>query len=351
MRRAAAFALVFLALVRPLSAQSNTAEMLQRAIRLYEDVEVEQALAILRQIISPSSPYVVSPQQRVDAYKYLGAALALQQGQAKRDSAITYFHAALERDPFVDLEQQSFSPGQLGAFADARNRTFAAAVRSPRVDTIVPGSGHTTLQALTTHTAAMRVELRSAAGVRRTLFDGENEGLREVAWDGLLADGSLAPAGRYQIDVIGESRLVRLVDTATVYVDVTLLHEPLEDTVRTLGPGDLLPEQYPTSVATNSLLKGLGVAVSALFVQAALTSRELGAGSTSLSGAVAGAAALTGVVTFSMRQRNRDIPANIAENARRQGAREAENAAIRARNAVKLRQARVAIAPAAGGGR
>ena len=42
-------------------AQSNTAEMLQRAIVLYENVEVEQALVILNQVVSPQSPFVVTP--------------------------------------------------------------------------------------------------------------------------------------------------------------------------------------------------------------------------------------------------------------------------------------------------
>jgi hypothetical protein len=349
-KRLAFLALLLAALAPPMAAQSNTAEMLQRARRLYENVEVEQALVILRQIISPASPYVVSPEQRVEAYKYLGAALALQQGPAKRDSAVTYFRAAIERDPFVDLDPQSFSPGQLSAFADARNRTFAAAVRPLVADTLTPGGAPITIQALTTHRALLRIELRSAGGARRILYDGENEGLREVRWDGLVSDGSLAPPGRFQLDVIGTSSLVQLTDTASVYLDVSHLHQPLEDTLPTLAAGDLLPEQYPTSVATGSLLKGLGVAAGALLIQTVLTSRDLGSGNALLSGAVAGAGAVTGVVTFSVRQHNRSIPANIAENARRRAARETANAAIRSRNAEKLRETRLVIAPTSGGG-
>lgn len=351
MRRSVVIGLLLLALAPPLAAQSNTAEMLQRAKRLYGEVEVEQALGILRQIISAASPYVVSPEQRVEAFKYLGASLALQPGSAKRDSAVTYFRAALERDPFVDLDPQSFSPGQLSAFADARNRTFAAAVRPLQGDTLVPGSGHITVQALTTHRAQLRVELRSAAGARRTLYDGENEGLREVRWDGLLGDGSLAPAGRYELDVIGTSRLVQLTDTASAYLDVTRLHPPLEDTLPSIAAADLLPEQYPTSVATGSLLKGLGVAAGALLIQTALPSSGLGSGNALLSGAVAGAGVVTGVVSFSIRQHNRNIPANIAENARRRAARETANAGIRERNGEKLRQTRLVVAAATGGAR
>jgi hypothetical protein len=350
MRRFAAAASFVLALAPRLAAQTNTAEALQRARRLYENVEVEQALNILRQIVSPASPFLVSPEQRVEAYKYLGASLALQPGQAKRDSAITYFRAALERDPFVDLEPQRFSPGQISVFADARNRTFAAAVRPARTDTLVPGSGQITFQTLTTHRAHLTVELRAAPDVRVVLYDGENDGLREVRWNGLLTDGSLAPPGRYQLAVIGVSRMVQLTDTASVYLDVEHLHAPLEDTLPPLGAADLLPEQYPTSVATGNLLKGLGVAAGALLLQTAVTSGHLGSGNAALSGAVAGAGALTGVVSFSLRQSHRGIPANIAENERRRAEREAENAAIRERNAARLRETRLAIGPATGGG-
>jgi hypothetical protein len=348
-KRLGTIALLLAALAPPLAAQSNTAEMLQRARRLYENVEVEQALAILRQVISASSPYVVSPEQRVEAYKYLGAALALQQGAAKRDSAVLYFRAAIERDPFVDLEPQSFSPGQLNAFADARNRTFAAALRPVHADTLSPGTGQVTVQALTTHRATLRIELRSASGARRLLYDGENDGLREVRWDGLLGDGTLAPPGRYQLDAIGASRLVQLTDTASAYLDVAHLHPPLEDTLPPLDPADLLPEQYPTSVATGNLLKGLGVAAGALLIQTALTSGNLGSGNVVLSGAVAGAGALTGVVSFSLRQHNRAIPVNMAENARRRAARETLASGIRSRNAERLRQTQLVITPAGGG--
>jgi hypothetical protein len=347
-RRIAGVALWLLA-APPLAAQSNTAEMLQSARQAYENLQVERALGILRQVVSPSSPYVVSPDQRVEAYKYLGAALALQAGAVKRDSAVTYFRAALERDPFVDLEPQRFSPAQLAVFADARNRTFAVAVRPPGTDTLVPGSGQMTIQALTTHAAALRAALRSPSGASRVLYDGDNDGLREVRWDGLLADGSLAPTGRYELDVVGESRRLRLTDTVVVYLDVVRLHPPLEDTLPDFGPGELLPEQYPTSVATGNLLKGLAVAGGALVVQAVIPSRTLGSGSALLSGGVAGAAVLTGVVSFSVLQHHRAIPANIAANAQRRAERGAQNAAIAERNAERLRQTRLLVAPASGG--
>ena len=347
MKRALLVLTLLAAVAAPLGAQSNTAEALDRARRLYEDLEVERALVILRGIISPQSPFEVSREQRVEAYKYLGAALALQQGAAKRDSAVLYFRAAIERDPFTDLDARSFSPAQLQAFGEARSRTFAVALRSLTPDTLDPRSEQVTFRGLSSHLAALRVELRTGGVTRRVLYEGDNEGLRETTWDGLLDDGTLAPEGRYELSIVGRSRLIpALVDTVNLFFELAHDHPPIEDTLPSLGAQDLLPEQHPASAATADLLKGIGAAGAALLIQSTLTSSDLGRGSNALSGTVALAGIVTGVASFIGRQRHRDIPANIAENARREAERQAENSAIRQRNAEVLRLTKLVIAPA-----
>ncbi|MBI1723372.1 MAG: hypothetical protein HYR48_05635 [Gemmatimonadetes bacterium] len=348
MRRVLVAFVLLAAVAAPLSAQSNTAEMLQRARLLYEDLEVERALVILRQIVSPASPFEVSREQRVEAYKYLGAALALQQGQAKRDSAVLYFRAAIERDPFTDLDPRSFSPAQLEAFSEARGRTFAVALRPVPADTFDPRTEQITFRGLSSHLASLRMEVRLGGAARRILHEGDNEGLRETSWDGLLDDGTLAPEGRYELAVIGRSRLIALTDTASLYFEVSHDHAPLEDTLAALGPQDLLPEQHPASAAAADLLKGIGVAATALLIQTTLTSGDLGRGGGSLSGAVAGAGVVAGVAAFFVRQQHRDIPANIAENARRRAEHDWSNAAIRQRNDDILRETKLIVTPAAG---
>lgn len=350
MRRLEATLLLLVAVTAsPLRAQSSsTAELLQRAKSLYENLEVERALMLLRQIISPQSPFEVTRDQRVEAYKYLGAALALQQGEAKRDSAVLYFRAAIDRDPFIDLDPRSFSPAQLQAFNDARSRTFAVGLKPVVGDTFDPRVRRLTFRGLSSHRAGLRVEVRAAGVARRVLFNGESDGLREVQWDGLLDDGRLVPPGRYELIAIGQSRLISVGDTARVFFEVAHDHPPLEDTLATLGPQDLLPEQHPAGAATADLLKGVGVAASALLIQTALVSGDLGTGNNGLSGAVAGAGTVTGIAAFFYRRSHRDIPENIAENARRRAERAQRNAAIQQRNAAILAQTRLIITPAAG---
>lgn len=344
--------LALLALLMPLAAalpaQGNTAEMLQNARQLYENLEVERALVILRQIISPQSPFEVSREQRVDAYKYLGAALALQQGTAKRDSAILYFRAAVERDPFTDLDPQGFTPVQLQAFHEARNRTFAVGVKPVVADTFDPRIERLTFRTLTSHGAELRAEIRLSGVVRAVLYDGYNEGLRETQWDGVLSDGTLARPGRYELVVTGRSRLVAVGDSARVFFDLAHEHAPLEDTLPEFGPGELLAEQHPASAATGDLLKGVGVAAAALLIRSVVASSDLSGGRYTLSGAFAAAGITTGVTAFFVRQRHRTIPANIAENARRMQEREANNAGIRQRNDAILRETLLIVSPAAG---
>jgi hypothetical protein len=352
MRRGLAILALLAACAAPLRAQSNTSEMLQRAIRLYENLDIEQSLVILNQIISPSSPFQVSEAQRVTAFKYLGAALALQRGEAKRDSAILYFRAALERDPFTDLDPQSFSPSQIQVFGRARGETFAVGLKPVLADTIDPRIQRFRLRALTTHAAHLRLEIRSGGQTRRVVYDGDNNGLRELEWDGLADDGRLLAAGRYQIVVLGESRVIRTAqvrDTAFVFFQLGWLNEPLEDTLATLQDTDMLPEQYAASAATGDLLKGVGVAAAALLTQSVLANSQLGANRTA-AGVVALGGVTAGVTAFFVRQGHRAIPQNILANAQRRAERETTNAAIRARNDARLGEARLTIAPAAGAG-
>jgi hypothetical protein len=263
-----------------------------------------------------------------------------------------YFRAAIERDPFVDLDPQRFTRAQLAAFGEARRAAFAVGARPVVPARIDPRTEHLAFAVVTTHDGALRVELRAGTGgggETVVLFDGANVGLREVVWNGLVA-GRLAAPGRYELTVAGQSRLGSAVDTARVYFE--LRHEimALEDTLPALRPDELFPEQHPSSAARGDLLRGLGVAAGALLIPGIVSNGKLGGGGEGrvLSGAVAGVAVVVGVATFARGQRNRAIPENIASNARLRAERAAKNEAVRSRNAERLAQAKLVITPAAG---
>src|SRR5437016_145723 len=287
MRAVALAAIVVTATISPLAAQGSTAELLGQAHEFYERLEVERALPLLRQIVSPNWPFEVTREQRVEAYKYLGACLTLA---GKRDSAVLFFRAAIERDPFTELDPNLFTPAQLATFGEAQRRTFAVAVRpvaSARVD---PRTARVTFTIVVTHAALVDVKLSAVGtGPRQSLFQGTMDGVREITWDGLFADRRLAPQGRYALAVAGRSRLTGTSDSARVYFDLRHEVAPLEDTLPALDRGALLPERISPEAARRDVAKGLGVAAAALVIAGAANG-DLGGGEGGGAGVVGGAA-------------------------------------------------------------
>ena len=335
-----------LAFPRMATAQDNTAEMLTEAVRHYEDLQVERALGVLRRIISPSSPFEVSREQRVQAYTYLGASLALL---GRRDSAIVYFRAALERDPFVDLDPQRFTSQERNAFAEAQQRSFGVAIRPVSTARIKPGAGQLGFVYMVTHEASFRLELRPPGATERaTLEQREGRGLNELSWSGILPDGTLTPAGVHELAIVADSRLTGKRDSARVFFTVRHDYPVLEDTLPPLGLESLLPERHPSSEPSRELLRGLGIAVAAVLAPVAIGNGELGSGGRTLSMAVAGGAGIAGVVAFVARRRNDQIPANVAENRRRVAEHAARNAEITARNAARLAETTLVVTPGLG---
>jgi len=330
-----------------LAAQGSTAELLGQAHQFYERLEVERALPLLRQIISPNWPFEVTRDQRVDAYKYLGACLAVA---GKRDSAVLYFRAAIERDPFTDLDPSLFTPAQLATFAEARRRTLAVAVRPVQRGRVDPRTARVTFTVVATHPALVDVKLSAiGAGSPLSLFQGTMDGVREIAWDGLLADRRLAPAGRYTLGVVGRSRVTGASDSARVYFDLRHEVAALEDTLPGLDRRAVLPERISVDAARRDVAKGLGVAAAALLITGAANG-DLGAGERGGADVIAAAAAVTGVVAFLVHRRHGAIPENVAANARRRVERDSANARVRGRNADRIAATVLLVSPAAGEG-
>jgi len=72
--------------------QTSSEQQLQSARELYDQLQIEQAMPLLRQLLSPAWPFELTAAQRVEAYKYVGAVFVLI---GKADSATLFFRAAL----------------------------------------------------------------------------------------------------------------------------------------------------------------------------------------------------------------------------------------------------------------
>lgn len=325
-------------------AQGSTDEALTRGISLYESLAVEQAMLQLRKVISPSSPFEVSKEQRVTAYKYLGAALAIL---GQRDSSVVYFRAALERDPFLDLDADRFTQQEQAALAEARKRSFATALRPLVEARWDPAREQVTFSVVTTHQAALRVEIQPAlGGPAVVIHDREGDGVREISWNGVLGS-RLASPGSYELRVIGRSLVSNRVDSMSL--PFTLRHDfpALEDTLPGFQPDELLPERRPASAARTSLIKGLAVAGATLLVPRLAGNSELRAGGGGMATLAATAATGAGIAAFVITRRSPEIPANVAANDRRRMERTAINAAIIRRNDERLAATKLVLVPGA----
>jgi hypothetical protein len=337
-------ALFLILALAPATLHAQAEEQLRQAIRRYENLEIEQARILFQQVISPSSPFPVSEAQRVTALSYLGATLATL---GQRDSALTYFIAAIERNPLVDLDPRRFSEQERQVFSEARRRVFRVGLQPVPRDTIDPRGSPATLTVATTHPGVVHVELVNTADeTRYVLFEGDVDGPRNVPFNGFVPrSGDFVPAGAYDLVVIGESRLLRARrDSTSVLLEIQHLVTPLEDTLASFRPDELLPERRPTASAARDLLMGVGVATAALLSGPVVGKSALGGGA-GLAVPVAAVGAGVGVWAFFYRRAHLEIPENIAVNAHRQAERAERNAEIMRRNADRVAATRIVLRP------
>lgn len=329
-------------------AEGTTREQIDRAIAMYNNFQVEQARPILLRIISPTYLQQVLPSERVDVYKYLGASYALLNHP---DTARTYFTAALDFDPFTDLDVNVFGPQELAAFNEAKRIIFKVGVAAIRPKLIIPREDTSAyaFRIITTSRGQMRVEIISQPDsnrVRELLFQDYNDGLRQIRWNGVLRSGQFADTGIYMIRVTAQ-RDGGSPNTAQQFFRIEHHFDPLEDTLPQFLPEQLLQDRIPASAPYMDLAKGLFAAAASFGVATLTLNQDVTGWQTHAAGA--GAVGLVaGGWSFLYRRQNRTIGPNAAENARRQAERRAHNLAVESRNKAKLDARQIIITPIAG---
>jgi hypothetical protein len=336
-------------------AAQSTQDLINRGVAAYTNFQVETAQPLFRQVVSPSWLSPVSPEQKVTAFKYLGASYAVL-GQT--DSARIFFSAALEFDPFTDLEQEIFSASEQGPFQLAKQQIFNIGVRpilskvvNPRIDT----TGYRFVM-VSTHRATFNVELirQPDSTLREMIYTGNSEGIREVQWDGFMRSvGRIADSANYVLRITATSAINRPAnsgppptDAEQLFLRIEHSYDPLEDTLAVLPDSLLLQPRIAPMAPWTDLFKGVGFGAAAYGLAAGvLTSDKIWSGHAILAASVS---ALTGFGSYLFRSNNRAIPANVAENARRQGQRQAFNDGVRARNAARIAETYLIITPITG---
>ena len=340
--------LLLLTLLPAVAAAQTTAELIARAKNHYNNFNVEEARPILLRIISPNYLNPVLPAERVEALKYLGASYALL---TKPDSARLFFAAALDFDPFTDLDVQTFSAVELGEFNEAKKTIFKVGVAPIRNRLVNPRNDSTSyvFRTITTGRGVLVARILSQPDTTRThveLFSGSNDGLRNIRWNGVLSNGQFADTGVYVIRV-SASQGSGQQQTEQQFFRLEHHHEPLEDTLPAFRPEQLLQERISTIAPYWDLGKGT-LAAAASFALASVALNSDVKGSTVHMAAAGATGLLVGVGSFLYRRGKPTIRANADENARRQAQRTAFNNAVRARNQQKLDARFIIITPVAG---
>ena len=341
-RRIAPFALALALLAPHIGRAQTTEDNLKRAIDMYTAFNIEGARPILLNIISPNYLLSVTNEQKVKAFKYLGASYAVLD---RRDSAVTFFSAAIDRDPFTDLDPRDFSAAELAAFSEAKSRIFKVAVRpieAQRLDTSFA------FRLITTQRANLTVEIikQSDTTQKELLFQSENDGPRDIDWSGLLRNGQRADTTLYELRAQARQNGSAVPTVERQLFRIEHVFEPLEDTLPSIPLNDLLPEQVPASAPWRDLIKGTSIAVAAVALPLIALDSDVRWGPHA--GVAAAVGLASGGISFSYRRAHREIPANVRENARRQQQRALFNAGVRARNQERIGRTIMLICPATG---
>jgi hypothetical protein len=345
-------ALVALLATAPATVAAQTTQvLLDRAIAAYEAFNVEQARPIFAQIVSPSNINQVSPEQKVLAYKYLGASWAVL---AQTDSALRYFVAALDFDPFTDLDPVKFSASELGPFGVAKTQLFRVGIRPVKARVVNPRSDSSWYQFTITTTHRANVELtlvrqNEPNAPVETIFSGQSDGQRVIAWDGRLKvkGGAVADSGTYLLTLKATSSLPAMRNQEASEPQLLRIEQsfdPLEDSLPTLPDSMLLPERIKTQEPWFDLANGVLVGAASYILPAFILKKDPMQWQ-SHAGLSIGISIGAGATSFFYRNSRRAITANVVENTRRKDQRARYNQAIAARNAIKLNDMLLIITP------
>jgi hypothetical protein len=336
---------------------ATTQAKIDQAIALYERFEIEAARPLLQEVLSPNWILPVSQEQRVTAYKYLGASYAVI---GKADTAINFFFGALSYDAFTDLDRNKFSPQELAAFDVAKSRLFRVGMRPLTAKVVDPKSSDLTqttypVRITTTQRAEITITavLKNGAGadsITETVFTGINDGTQTIPWRGTVG-GQLAPPGNYEMKISGTSQQPGR-EKADQKLEFTLRqsYEPLEDTLPPLTAADTVIDRYNARDPLWDFVKGAALGVAAgTIAKVALDDKKLDPADKGTWNAhwviASGVGIGTGLISFSYRRTHLLRPEAVAENAKRRQMRADFNQKVRQRNAERLDKTKLIIVP------
>ena len=292
-----------------LPAQS-AGDLLQQGVRLYQKLEYDAAVTLLRQSLARRAPAALPDSQRARALSYLAATELFQQ---QRDSAAAAFRELVRLDPRYRPDELIFPPQVTNLFEEVRRSTKVLSVEVPPRTELRARLEWFTARLITSSLQTVQVTLAHDDGTPvRTLWDGPVADSLLVKWDGTTTDGGTPPEeGHYLLRVAPHPATEDGPPPLQVPLDIT---QVAPDTVNWPAPPTappLLPERTSATPALGSLAAG-ALAGGAVVALPALFGRSGEA--TGARFAVAATVSIAGIVGFFAHQPH-PIEANIRANA------------------------------------
>jgi hypothetical protein len=333
-------------------------DVLADAKTAYQASNFEQARQLLNTVLNTKQQ--VTAQQKVTAYTYLGAYWALQGSTgAPRDSALSYFIAAIDIDPFTTLDPAIFFSDEQAAFAYAQSQKFRVGMDPMHAQNLNPNPlirdtvrTSYSIRAVTTQQATIspRIQLVANPNYSEPLPQINNKGVTNIQWNGLV-NGQRADTGVYEFVVAAVSSSGNGRDSVKQRFRIEYVHAPLEDTLPSFqdaarnGTDTLVSVRAGTVPYTNGL-KGVfaGLVAGGLpFITFSDRSNMSSWTSHVALGALVGFGA--GAVAGFYANNHRVDSKAAAENKRRVDLRTSFNAGVRARNQARLDRTILVIRP------
>ena len=357
MKRAFILLVSLLAIPAAARAQSSK-QLLVKAESLYEASSIEAARSYFMQVANYKG--VVTIDDRVEAYKFLGASYAVL---SQKDSAKSYFIAALDNDPFTDLDLKKFGPDEQAAFSEAKKSLFRAGI-APILDPQVldpqsakADSSTYIFKFVTTHSARVTVDLiyKPNPATHEILYNGTNDGIREIAWRGLILT-QRADTGIYELkvtatDALGSAATAQATqETPSALFRIEHVFEPLEDTLPRLTATDTLVSRNGRLAPVWDFGKGAFVAALAVALPVLVLKRADMPGWTTHAGVGIAVGLGAGIGFAWLGASNPNNKTAVAENSRKIRQHDAFNLAVRQRNDARKAKTILILRPLTGAG-
>ena len=321
---------------RAARAQSS-ANLLGDGIRAYRNLEFDLAARRLRGALA-QSPGKDAPADQATGLVYLGAADLFR---GRRDSATAVFRRLIMFDPGYQPDRLIFPPEVTGLFDRVRQETKTLAIAVPQETEIAVGDGALSVRLVASSFQTVEVTLLNTdGGPFRQLYAGPIGDSLKVQWDGLDAAGGIPAVDRVLLRVASRTPSGVLVAIRQVPLDLRVFRGDTLAWPPAPTQSQLLPERSSGGPAARALLGGILVSGAVI----ALPTIVGGSGAPSEPQvAVVGAVGLASLVGCILHRPGRPLEANIRSNETMREEWRQRVASVKAENARRVRQARLAI--------